>query len=62
MQYVVRVQNLAGLRVGAYMAVICAITGVCAYLLAETFGRSMDEAEEASRERGPSAGVQEPTT
>jgi metabolite-proton symporter len=48
--------------IGAYMAVICAITGVCAYLLAETYGRSMDEADEASRERGPSAGMQEPTT
>jgi metabolite-proton symporter len=48
--------------VGAYMAVICVITGICAFLLAETYGRSMDEAEEASRERGPGAGVQEPTT
>jgi metabolite-proton symporter len=48
--------------IGAYMAVICAITGVCAYLLAETYGRSMDEADEASRERGPTAGMQEPTT
>ncbi len=37
--------------VGVYMAVICAITGVCAFLLAETYGRSMDEADEASRER-----------
>jgi metabolite-proton symporter len=48
--------------VGVYMAVICAITGVCAFLLAETYGSSMDETEEASRERGPGAGVQEPTT
>jgi metabolite-proton symporter len=49
--------------VGAYMAVVCAISGVCAFLLAETYGRSMDESEEASRERGPGAGVQEePTT
>ncbi|HYQ82527.1 MAG TPA: MFS transporter, partial [Rubrobacter sp.] len=48
--------------IGAYMAVICAITGVCAFLLAETYGRSMDETDEASRERGPTAGVQEPTT
>jgi metabolite-proton symporter len=46
--------------VGAYMAVVCAISGICAFLLAETYGRSMDEASEASRERGP--GVQEPTT
>jgi MFS family permease len=48
--------------VGAYMAVVCAITGVCAFLLSETYGRSMDETDEASRERGPAAGVQEPTT
>jgi metabolite-proton symporter len=48
--------------VGIYMAVICAITGLCAFLLAETYGRSMDEAEEASRERGTTAGAQEPTT
>jgi metabolite-proton symporter len=48
--------------IGAYMAVICAITGVCAFLLAETYGRSMDEADEASRERGTTADVQEPTT
>ena len=48
--------------VGAYMAVICAITGACAFLLAETYGRSMDEDSEASRERGPGANVQEPTT
>ena len=47
--------------IGAYMAVICAITGVCAFLLAETYGRSMDEASEAARERGPTAGMQEPT-
>jgi metabolite-proton symporter len=46
--------------VGAYMAVVCAISGLCAFLLVETYGRSMDEAEEASRERGP--GAQEPTT
>lgn len=46
--------------IGVYMAVICAITGACAFLLAETYGRSMDEISEASRERGP--GVQEPTT
>ncbi len=48
--------------VGAYMAVVCAITGVCAFLLSETYGQSMDEADEASRERGPAAGMQEPTT
>jgi metabolite-proton symporter len=48
--------------VGAYMAVVCAITGVCAFLLSETYGQSMDETDEASRERGPAAGVQEPTT
>ena len=48
--------------VGAYMAVVCAITGVCAFLLSETYGQSMDEAAEASRERGPAAGMQEPTT
>jgi metabolite-proton symporter len=48
--------------VGAYMAVVCAITGVCAFLLSETYGQSMDEAAEASRERGPAAGMQEPMT
>ena len=48
--------------VGVYMAVICAMTGLCAFLLAETYGRSMDEAEEASRERGTTTGAQEPTT
>jgi metabolite-proton symporter len=47
--------------IGVYMAVICAITGFCAFLLAETYGRSMDEAEEASRERGTTTGAQEPT-
>jgi hypothetical protein len=40
------------LSIGVYMAVICAITGACAFLLAETYGRSMDETSEASRERG----------
>jgi metabolite-proton symporter len=49
------------LSIGTYMAVICAITGACAFFLAETYGRSMDEAEEASRERGSTSGVQEPT-
>ena len=49
------------LSVGVYMAVVCAITGICAFLLAETYGRSMDETSEASRERGPDTGVQEPT-
>jgi metabolite-proton symporter len=48
--------------IGVYMAVVCAITGICAFLLAETYGRSMDETSEASRERGSGAGVQEPTT
>jgi metabolite-proton symporter len=48
--------------IGAYMAVVCAITGVCAFLLSETYGRSMDETSEAARERGPTAGMQEPTT
>ncbi len=47
--------------VGAYMAIVCAITGLCAFLLAETYGRSMDESEEASRERGPTTSAQEPT-
>ena len=46
--------------VGAYMAVVCAMTGLCAFLLAKTYGSSMDEADEPSRDRGP--GVQEPTT
>ena len=50
------------LSVGVYMAVVCAITGICAFLLAETYGRSMDETSEASRERGTDTGVQEPTT
>jgi len=48
------------LAVGAYMAVVCAITGICAFLLSETYSRSVDETSEATRERGP--GVQEPTT
>jgi len=48
--------------IGAYMAAVCAITGVCAFLLSETYGRSMDETSEAARERGATAGVQEPTT
>ena len=47
--------------IGAYMAAVCAITGVCAFLLSETYGRSMDETSEAARERGPTAGAQEPT-
>jgi metabolite-proton symporter len=50
------------LAVGAYMAVVCALTGVCAFLLSETYGQSMDETPEASREREPGAGLQEPTT
>ncbi|MEJ7814472.1 MAG: MFS transporter [Rubrobacter sp.] len=50
------------LSVGVYMAVVCVITGICAFLLAETYGRSMDETAEASRERGTDTGVQEPTT
>jgi hypothetical protein len=42
---------------------VCAITGTCAFLLSETYGRDMDESEQASRERGPTAaGMQEPTT
>ena len=45
---------------GVGMAVICAITGVCAFRLSETYGGSMDDASEATREREP--GVQEPTT
>ena len=48
--------------IGVYMAVICAITGACAFLLSETYGRSMDESEEALRERGgTTSGVQEPS-
>jgi metabolite-proton symporter len=50
------------LAVGAYMAVVCAITGVCAFLLSETYGRSMEETPETSSQREPGAGVQEPTT
>ena len=50
------------LAVGAYMAVVCAITGLCAFLLSETYGRSMDETPEAPREGELSTGVQEPTT
>ena len=50
------------LAVGAYMAVVCAITGVCAFLLSETYGRSMEETPETSNQREPGAGVQEPTT
>lgn len=47
--------------VGAYMALVCAITGVCAFLLSETYGRDMDETQETSPGRS-TAGVQEPTT
>ena len=47
--------------VGAYMAVVCAITGVCAFLLSETYGRDMDETSESSPGRA-TAGMQEPTT
>jgi metabolite-proton symporter len=50
------------LAVGAYMALVCAITGVCAFLLSETYGRSMDETPEAPREGELSTGVREPTT
>ena len=48
--------------VGAYMAAVCAITGVCAFLLSETYGRDMDETAEASPGRATAAGTQEPTT
>jgi metabolite-proton symporter len=49
--------------VGAYMAVVCAITGVCAFLLSETYGRDMDETGAESPGRGAaSTGMQEPTT
>ena len=48
--------------VGAYMAVVCAITGVCAFLLSETYGRDMDETGETSPDRTASTGMQEPTT
>ncbi len=50
------------LSIGAYMVLVYAVTGVCAFPLSETYGRSMDEASEAARERGPAAGMQEPTT
>ena len=48
--------------VGAYMAVVCAITGVCAFLLSETYGNDMDETGETSPGRTASTGMQEPTT
>ena len=48
--------------VGAYMAFVCAITGVCAFLLSETYGRDMDETAETSPGRATAAGTQEPTT
>lgn len=44
------------------MVLVYVVTGVCAFPLSETYGRSMDEASEAARERGPAAGMQEPTT
>ena len=47
--------------IGGYMAVVCAITGVCAFLLSETYGRDMDETEAQSPGR-TTAGAQEPTT
>ena len=47
--------------IGGYMAVVCAITGVCAFLLSETYGRDMDETEAQSPGRA-TAGAQEPTT
>ncbi len=50
------------LAVGAYMAVVCALTGVSAFLLSETYGQSMDETPEASRQRETAAGLREPTT
>ena len=48
--------------VGVYMAVVCAITGVCAFLLSETYGNDMDETRETSPGRAASTGMQEPTT
>ncbi len=48
--------------VGAYMAAVCAITGVCAFLLSETYGRDMDETSATSPGRATAAGAQEPTT
>lgn len=48
--------------VGAYMAAVCAITGVCAFLLSETYGRDMDETSATSPGRATAAGTQEPTT
>jgi MFS family permease len=47
--------------VGAYMAFVCAVTGVSAFLLAETYGSDMDETGETSPGRA-TAGIQEPTT
>ena len=53
---------MANAAVGAYMALVCAITGVCAFLLSETYGRDMDETTETSPGRGAAARIQEPTT
>jgi hypothetical protein len=53
---------MANAAVGAYMALVCAITGVCAFLLSETYGRDMDETRETSPGRGAAVGIQEPTT
>ena len=44
------------------VALVCAITGVCAFLLSETYGRDMDETRETSPGRGAAVGIQEPTT
>ena len=52
------------------LALVCAITGVRAFLLSETYGRDMDETRETFREtsretspgRGAAVGIQEPTT
>ncbi len=48
--------------IAVYMAVLCAITLLCTYLLTETRGADMDEMSAVEREHGTASGVQEPTT
>ena len=38
------------------VALVCAITGVCAFLLSETYGRDMDETRETLPDAAPGSG------
>jgi metabolite-proton symporter len=48
--------------IAVYMAVVCAITLVSAYLLSETYQTDMDEAETAAGSSEPARGRQDPAT